>query len=54
MKKILIAALIGVGLLTVGYQYMQPEPQRVQIRSDYRVKYGDTVWDIAAARVSDD
>lgn len=52
MKKILIAGLIGIGILTSGYAYMNhTDKPKYQIRKDYTVKYGDTVWGIAEKNV---
>lgn len=48
MKRMLIAGLIGAGILVSGFVYIGHDKPKYTIRYDYTVRYGDTLWDIAA------
>lgn len=54
MRKLMIAGLIGIGILVSGFMYMGHDKPKYQIRYDYTVRYGDTLWDIAAKNVPED
>lgn len=54
MKGLLIVGLIGVGILVSGFVYMGHDKPKYQIRYDYTVRYGDTLWDVAAKNAPDD
>lgn len=54
MKGVLIVGLIGVGILVSGFVYMGHDKPKYQIRYDYTVRYGDTLWDVAAKNAPDD
>lgn len=54
MKGLLIAGLIGAGILVSGFVYMGHDKPKYQIRYDYTVRYGDTLWDVAAKNAPDD
>ena len=49
----LIAGLIGVGILVSGFVYIGYDKPKYTIRYDYTVRYGDTFWDIAAKHSPD-
>lgn len=49
-RSTIIAGLMVIGVLTAGfsaYSHMTEKP-KYTIRYDYTVRYGDTLWDIAA------
>lgn len=49
-RSTIIAGLLVIGVLTTSfsaYSHMTEKP-KYQIRYDYHVRYGDTLWDIAA------
>ena len=53
MKWIVIGLLLACGVMASGYAYMSNAP-KITYRYDYTVRYGDTLWDIAAANVPPD
>lgn len=55
-RSTIIAGLMAIGILVTGlttYSHLTEKP-KYQIRYDYRVRYGDTLWDIAAKNAPDD
>lgn len=55
-RSTIIAGLLAIGVLTASfsaYSHMTEKP-KYQIRYDYTVRYGDTLWDLAAKNSPDD
>lgn len=55
-RSTIIAGLMAIGVLTVGfstYSNLTEKPKYI-IRYDYTVRYGDTLWDLAAKNSPDD
>lgn len=56
IKGAIITVAIGLGLLTSGYAYISHdvENHKYQIRYDYEIKQGDTLWDLAEKNAGDE
>lgn len=55
-RSAIIAGLLAIGVLTAGfstYSNLTEKPKYI-IRYDYTVRYGDTLWDLAAKNSPDD
>lgn len=49
MKRLIAATVLGVGVLSAGMSACMADTlPKHQIRYDYTVRRGDTLWDIAA------
>lgn len=55
-RSTIIAGLVAIGVLTAGFSTYSnlTEKPKYQIRYDYTVRYGDTLWDVAAKNAPDD
>lgn len=55
-RSTIIAGLMVIGVLTAGFSTYSnlTEKPKYQIRYDYTVRYGDTLWDLAAKNAPDD
>lgn len=55
-RSTIIAGLVAIGVLTAGFSTYSnlTETPKYQIRYDYHVRYGDTLWDVAAKNAPND
>lgn len=55
-RSTIIAGLMVIGVLTAGFSTYSnlTEKPKYTIRYDYTVRYGDTLWDLAAKNSPDD